>query len=254
MAHLGGHLRIEAATRQLLRLFDINAAQQILHPRHRAAVHRQMAVTEADKDRHAHRVARHLAAQAQIDAKALRVMGDHRQRPQYRRMQAVIHAGDPGIVAVDGQQVLGQVVRPYRDKIDPAGQLRQHKDHRRDLQHHPQARTWDGVADHLFHFPAGAIDQPTGLIHFLQTGHHRQQNAEVAGGGVGAQHRPHLDQKDLRLIEGDADPAPAEARVLFADRHIRQLFIRADVQGTQGHRFAVKHLQHALILGDLLLF
>ncbi len=28
MAHLGGHLRIEAATRQLLRLFDINAAQQ----------------------------------------------------------------------------------------------------------------------------------------------------------------------------------------------------------------------------------
>ena len=60
--------------------------------------------------------------------------------------------------------------------------------------------------------------------------------------------------KDLRLIEGDADPAPAEARVLFADRHIRQLFIRADVRGTQGHRFAVKHLQHALILGDLLLF
>jgi hypothetical protein len=61
-------------------------------------------------------------------------------------------------------------------------------------------------------------------------------------------------RKDLRLIERNADPAPAEARVLFADRHIRQLFIRADIQRTQGHRFVVKHLQHALILGDLLLF
>jgi hypothetical protein len=35
-----------------------------------------------------------------------------------------------------------------------------------------------------------------------------------------------------RLIEGDADPAPAEAWVLFTDRHVRQLFIRADVQGS----------------------
>jgi signal transduction protein with GAF and PtsI domain len=40
----------------------------------------------------------YLLAVSQIDAKALRVMSDHRQRPQYRRMQAVIHAGDPGIV------------------------------------------------------------------------------------------------------------------------------------------------------------
>jgi hypothetical protein len=39
-----------------------------------------------------------------------------------------------GIDLRHGQQVLGQVVRSYRDKIDPAGQLRQHKDHRRHLQ------------------------------------------------------------------------------------------------------------------------
>ena len=254
MAHFGGHLRVQATLGKLLSLINIDTPQQIFHPRHRTTVHRQMAIAHPDQDRHAHRIARHFAAQAQVDTKTLGVAGNHRQRPQNARMQAVVHTGDPGIVAIHRQNVLGQVVGANGDKIDAIRQLRQHKHHRRHFQHHAETRTGNGVADHLFHFAAGAIDQATGLIHFIETGDHRQQDTEVSGRRVGAQHRADLHQKDLRLIERDPNSAPAKARILFADRHIRQLFIRADVQRAQRHRFLVEHLQHALILGNLLLF
>ena len=88
-----------------------------------------MAIAESYQDSDAHRVARHFAAQAQIDTKTLGVMSDHCQRPQYRRMQAVVHIGDAGIIAVDREDVLRQVIGADRDKVDTVCQLRQHKDH-----------------------------------------------------------------------------------------------------------------------------
>ena len=173
MAHFGGHLRFQATLGKLLGFIDIDAPQQILHSRHRTTVHRQMTIAHTNQDRHAHRIARHFATQAQVDTKTLGVAGNHRQRPQYPRMQAVIHTGDPGVVAIHRQNVLGQIVGANGDKINAVRQLRQHKDHRRHFQHHAKTRAGNGVADHLFHFAAGAIDQATSLIHFIQAGDHR---------------------------------------------------------------------------------
>ena len=254
MANLGGHLRFKAPTRQFLSFGNIDTSQQVFDPRHRTTVHGQVAIAKTNQDRHAHRIARHFTAQPQVNAEAFGIMRNHRQRPQHRGMQAVIHAGNPGVVAIDGEDILSQVIGPYRDKIHAAGKIRQHKDHRRHFQHYAKTRARNSVANHLFDFTAGAIDQTARLIHLIKTGHHRQQNTQVAGGGIGTQHGAHLDEKYFRLIESNADAAPAEARVLFANRHIRQLFIGADIQRTQGHGLFIKHLQHALILGDLLLF
>ncbi len=169
-------------------------------------------------------------------------------------MQAVINAGHPRIVTIDSQNVLGEIVGSDRDKVYPVYQVRQHKHHRRNFQHDANARFWDRVADHLFHFASGAFNQTSRFVHFINAGDHRQQNAQVAGCRVGTQHGPNLDQKDLRLIERYADPTPAKARVLFTDRHVGQLFIGADIQRTQSHRLVVKHLQHALILRNLFFF
>ena len=169
-------------------------------------------------------------------------------------MQAVIDTGDAGVVTVDGQNILRQVVRADRDKINPVRQLRQHKDHRRHFKHDADPRFRNRITDHVFHFTACTFDQPTRFVDLIDAGDHRQQDAEIARRRVGAEHRAHLDQEDLRLVERNADPTPAQARVFFADRHIGQLFIRPDVQGSQGDRFVVKHLQHALILRHLLLF
>ena len=73
-------------------------------------------------------------------------------------MQAVVQAGDAGIVAVNGQQILRQVVRAYRDKINPAGKMPHHKDHRRDFNHHTDTGFGQLVTEHFFHFTPGTVD------------------------------------------------------------------------------------------------
>ena len=130
--------------------------------------------------------------------------------------------------------------------------MRQHKNHRGHFNHHANSRTGNGVAQHLFDFAPGTFNQTTGFVDFVDAGDHRQQNIEVASSGIGSQHGPHLDQKNFRLIEGYAYTAPAKARVFLADRHVRQLFVRPDVERTQRDRFFIEHLQHALILRNLL--
>ncbi|MNN43909.1 hypothetical protein D3C81_1581730 [compost metagenome] len=169
-------------------------------------------------------------------------------------MQAVVNARDACIVTIHRQNVLGQIVRTDRDEIYAIGQLWQHKDHRWDFKHHAEARFGNRITDHLFHFAPSTFDQATRFVDFIQTGHHRQKNAEISGGCVSTQHGAHLHQENLRLIERNADPTPAKARVFFTDRHVRQLFIRANIQRSQGDGLVVKHLQHSLILRHLLLF
>ena len=169
-------------------------------------------------------------------------------------MQRIVEVGDARVVAIHRHQILGQIVGADRNEIDARLQLRDHKQHRRHFNHHADARFGDHVAQHLFYFTSGALDQPHRVVDLVDMADHRQQNAEVAGGGVGAQHGAHLHQKNLRLIERQANAAPAEARILFADRHVGQLFIGADVERAQRDRLVVKQLQHALILRHLLLF
>ena len=44
-------------------------------------------------------------------------------------MKTVINVRHPGIVAINGQNVLSQIVGANRDEIDPLCQMRQHKYH-----------------------------------------------------------------------------------------------------------------------------
>ena len=132
--------------------------------------------------------------------------------------------------------------------------MRDHKQHRRHFDHDADTRRGDRIAQHLFHFASGALNQLFCVVNLVDVTDHRQQDTEVAGGSIGTQHRAHLHQENFRLVERQADAAPAQAGILFTDRHIGQLFVCPHIQRSQRYRLVVEQLQHALILRHLLLF
>ncbi|MCY1433990.1 hypothetical protein D9M71_500340 [compost metagenome] len=98
------------------------------------------------------------------------------------------------------------------------------------------------------------MDQVQGLFEFVDTGNHRQQDAQVVQAFTGLEHGAGLHQEDFRVIEGDANTAPAEERVVFLDREVRQRLVAADIQAAHGHRQRVEGRQLLAIDRQLLLF
>ena len=56
------------------------------------------------------------------------------------------------------------------------------------------------------------------------------------------------------MIQGYPDTAPAQKRVLFLDREVRQRLIAADVQRTHGDRVRGKGFQLLAVVFALFLF
>ena len=181
----------------------------------------------------------------------MRIADHHAQRLQHRGVQVVIQRRHMRVVAVDCQQVLGQVVGADREEVDQRRHLADLEHGGRDLDHHADLRQ-QHVDALLAHLAMGAVDQAQRLFQLLQAADHRQQDAQVVQPGAGLEHGAHLHQEDFRVIEGDADAAPAEEGVLLLDGEIRQRLVAADIQRAHGHRLRVEG--HQLLAVDRRLF
>ncbi len=153
---------------------------------------------------------------------------------QHRRVQVVVQIGHPRVVAINRQQVLGQVVGAHRQKIHLTRQFTGLIHRRRDFDHHAHRRHRH-VETFVAHFAPGTVDQVLRLFDFVRAGDHRQQNPQVVQAFAGLEHGAGLHQEDFRVIEGDANSAPAKERVVFLDREVRQRLVTADVQAAHGH-------------------
>jgi hypothetical protein len=165
-------------------------------------------------------------------------------------VEFVVELGDMRVVAIDGEQILGQVVGADREKIHPPRQCLGLIDRRRHLDHDPDRRHLDLIA-FFQQFVMGAMDQEQGIVDLADRGDHGQQQPQIVEPDGGAQDRPHLGQKDLGMIEGDADAAPAEKGIGLVHREIGQRLVAADVQGADGHRTRREEFQHMTVIGHL---
>ena len=68
------------------------------------------------------RVARHLAANADLDLVRVAGVHDLLEHAQNHGVRRVVEVGDPVVAAVDGEQVLDEVVRADAEKVALAGQ------------------------------------------------------------------------------------------------------------------------------------
>ena len=83
----------------------------------------------------------------------------------------------------------------------------------------------------------GLADQPDRGFHFAQIAHHRQHDLQIFEPDARPHHGANLGGEDLRVVEGDADAAPAEERVRLLDGKVRQRLVPADVEGAHGDGF-----------------
>ena len=136
-------------------------------------------------------------------------------------MQVVVEVGHPWVVAVHGQQVLGQVVGAHRQEVDLPRQFLGLVHRRRNFDHHADRRH-RYVGAFVAHLAPGAVDQVQGFFQLMGAGDHRQQDAQVVQAFAGLEHGAGLYEENFRVVEGNANPAPAEEGVVFLDREIRQ--------------------------------
>ncbi len=165
----------------------------------------------------------------------MRFLDDPLQRFEHRRMQIVVQVGDARVVAIDRQQVLGQVVRAHRDEVHLAGQFAGQIDRCRHFDHDADRRHLD-VHAFVAYLAPGTVNQVQRLFQLADTRDHRQQDAQVVQPDAGLEHGAGLQQKDFRVIERHPDAAPAEEGIFFLDGEIRQALVAADIQGSHGHR------------------
>ncbi len=140
---------------------------------------------------------------------------------QHCRVQVIVEVGHPWVVAVHGQQVLGQVVGADREEVHLPRQFFGLVHRRRNFDHH--ANRWHRhVGAFVAYFAPGAVDQVQRFFQLVRAGDHRQQDAQVVQAFAGLEHGAGLDQEYFRMVEGYTNTAPAKEGVVFLDREIRQ--------------------------------
>ena len=196
------------------------------------------------------RVAGHLAADADLLAVEPRPGQDLEQRAQHRRVIFVVELGHVRIVAIDGQQILREIVRPHRQEIDPARQGLGLIDGRRHLDHDADRRHPHLIA-FLQQLVVRTLDQEQGIVDLADGADHGQQQLQVVESNGRAQHRAHLAQEDLGMVERDADATPAQEGIGLLHRKVRQRLVAADVEGADRHRTWREQFQYMPIVGHL---
>ncbi len=150
-------------------------------------------------------------------------------------MAGVVEVGDPRVVAIHRQQVLGQVVAAHREEVDPRRQGVELVEGRRHLDHHPHPRPRHRHPL-LAELDDGALEQAQRVVDLVDVGDHGQQHLQVVEPLGGAQHGAQLHHQHLGMVQGHADAAPAEEGVGLLDGEVGQVLVAADVQGAHHHR------------------
>ena len=151
-------------------------------------------------------------------------------------MKSVVEIGDAGVVAIHGEEILGQVVAADGQEIHAAGHGARLVHGRRHLHHH--AHQGHGRVDALLaDLAVAAAQELEGLLEFRHVAHHGQEYAQVAEARVGLEHRTQLGEENLRMVQGHAYAAPAQEGIRFLDGEVGQGLVTPDIQGA--HRDGV---------------
>ena len=133
-------------------------------------------------------------------------------------MVEICHAG---IISIDGQQILGEVIAADREKVDALGQRPGLVDGGRYLNHY--ANRWQILFIALLQqLPVAAVNKVEGLIHLGQVADHRQHDSKIPQPLIGLHHSPDLGQENFRMIECHPNTAPTQKGVFLLNREIRQ--------------------------------
>ena len=167
-------------------------------------------------------------------------------------MQCLVEAGDTTVVAIDRQQVLGQVIGADGEIIHPLGHRRYLVDRRGHLDHDARGRAVQ-IKPLLQQLAHGLGDEGHGHVQLGHGGYHGQQDGEVVQTDTGTQHGTQLGEKDFRVIQADAYATPAKKGIVLLHREIGQHLVTTDIQGTQRHGPGRKGLQRLAIDAGLLI-
>ena len=174
-------------------------------------------------------------------------LADHAQNSG---VVGVIEGVQLGVLPVNGQGVLGQIVGAQGEELHLLSQL---------LGHHHGGGGLDHDADlHLAHghaplpqLPAALLQHVLGvpdLPHGDNHGEHDGHGAE----GTGPEDGPQLGLEDVPPGQADADGPVAQGRVLLlVQAEVVRLLVRADVQGADDDFFAGHGLRHPLVDSDV---
>ena len=98
---------------------------------------------------------------------------------------------------------------------------------------------------------ARPVDRLPRRLELVDLPDHGEHDAQIVQPDVRPQHRPKLRQEDVGPIQGEADAAPSQKRILFRDGEIGQRLVAPDVERAHGHRLGCERLEHLAI--DLVL-
>ena len=167
-------------------------------------------------------------------------------------MVGCIQAGDTRIVAINGQQVLCQVIGAYRNEIHNARETAHLIYRCRHLNHDPDHWPLNGIP-FLLQLNQCPVNLTHGLLDLMHTGDHGQHDAQIVEPFGCTQHGAHLDQKDLRVIQGYPDAAPAKEGVVFLNGEVGQRLVTPDIQRSHSDRAWCKGFQLSTVALQLLL-
>ena len=178
--------------------FGIELADHMFHSRHETRRGGHGVHTHAQQQGQAAGVRGQFAADRNADALAVGRVNDPLERAHHRRMQRFVQIAHMAIVAVNGHQVMDQVVGADAEKVALAGQGVAHHHGGRGF-HHDAQRQVRRVGKVLgLQFLAQFLQNAAHALHFGQTGNHGQQQRQIAR-HPGPQQRPQLSAENALM-------------------------------------------------------
>jgi hypothetical protein len=228
--------------KQLVGLRAREAAQRSLHTCEAGRVHRQRVIAHRNQQQGSAGIAGKLPADPDRATGRMAGHDDVCQCLQHRGVERVIERCDTRVVAVHRQQVLGEIVAPDRQEIHSPREIGGLVYGGRHLDHHADLRC-DHCPAFLDDLRVRPRQQGECIVEFLCVADHRQHHAQIVEAGTGFQHRAHLREKNLRVIQRHTDATPTQKRVCLLDREVRQRLVATDVQCAHRHRPWCKGLE-----------
>ncbi len=119
---------------------------------------------------------------------------------QYCRMKLLIELCHLGVVSINSQHVLNQVITANRQEVDATNDIPRLINRRWYLDHDTYVRHFD-FNTFLNNFSITARNQSLSLVNFRDAGDHRQHDSQLSVDSfVSSYHGAYLGQENLRVI------------------------------------------------------
>ena len=178
----------------------------------------------------------------------------HLDKAENGRVERLIQIGDRLAHTVSSHGVLDQVVCTDGEEVCVLGELVSQNSCSRDFDHASDFNVVTDLDAFSDQFSAGCFVASLGILEFLNSGDHREHDAEFAVCGSSEQ-GSELSAEDVLSHEAETDSSDAQERVhFFFEFIVLQLLVAADVECTDDDRLALHCLEDCLVSFILCLF